>query len=332
MTEETQISTPENDTDVMTSTDEPENTSDTSDVEVTEDVNTAEVETGATNEGEGGQPPEEPKLYAGKYKSIEELEKGYQEAQKTLTQNSQLKKKYDELVRKQEFQEAKLLESAKQQGFQTINDQKIAQQVAQAEFNEFVNSLNYLVDADSQITVQQCLNAYRQTGDTRYLNEAKRYYPSDFLENVAVGKLNMKQRLTEQFDKENREKLQKADEELAQVLKTDYGDFLETIKANKGASKALELFCNAGFIKSAQDMDAFKGIYDDIIASAKEQAIKEYEAQKVIESTKNKAVINSDGKQTGLNTKRTMNDIANMTQKEFDDYCAKYGTDWIYAQ
>jgi hypothetical protein len=68
MADETEISTPVETSDVTTSTDTPE-VSETAEVEVTDETQTAETET----QGEG-EPPQE-KLYAGKYKSIEELEK-----------------------------------------------------------------------------------------------------------------------------------------------------------------------------------------------------------------------------------------------------------------
>lgn len=326
MAEGTEISTPAEETDVTTSSSEV-STETTSQDEVTEGSQVAET----GNEGNITGPVEK-KLYAGKYKSIEELEKGYAEAQKTLTQNLQIKAKYDELVKKQEQQEARLLERARQQGYSTVNEQQIAQQVAQAELNEFINGLNYYVEPESQIIVQQNLNAYRQTGDMRYLNEAKRYFPSDFLENIAVGKLNMQNQLKNQFEQESRAKAQKADEELAQTLKADYADFIETVKANKGASKALELFCNAGFIQSKEDMEAFKSVYDDIVSFAKEQAVKEYEAQKAIDKTKQAAQISTGINTEGvLDTKPTLEQIEKMTPEEYDRAVKKYGLEKLFS-
>lgn len=327
MADETEISTPVETSDVTTSTETPE-VSETAEVEVTDDTQTAETET----QDEGGTAPEEEKLYAGKYKSIEELEKGYQEAQKTLTQNLQIKAKYDELLKKQQQQEARQLERAREQGYNTVNDQKIAQQVAQAELDEFINGLNYYVEPDNQIQVQQYLNAYRQTGDLRYLNEAKRYYPSDILENIAVAKLQMQNNLKAQYAKETQERAQKADAELAEELRADYGDFIETVKASEPISKALEMFCNAGFIQSKEDMEAFKGIIDGITDNVKAQAIKEYEAQKAIEATKQAAQIegNPDSFVFGENVP-TYAQLAAMSQEDFEKACDKYGMEKIWA-
>ena len=325
MTEETQISTPVENSDVTTSSEEV-STDTTSTDEVTQEVETAETET-----KEEEQPQEEEKLYAGKYKSVEELEKGYAEAQKTLTQNLQLKAKYDELLKKQEQQEALRLERAKENGFSTVNDEKIALEVRRAEYDEFVNGLNYYVEPENQVIVQQNLGAYYQTGDVRYLNEAKRYYPSEFLENVAVAKVNMQNRLKTQYEKENSEKIARAEQELAQTLRNDYGDFIEEVKANQGASKALELFCNAGFIQSKDDMEVFKGIYGDIVKAAKEQAIKEYEAQKVIDATKQKATIAADNSGVGLSADADMPTAEDMRKdaKLYAKAVKKYGMDKV---
>ena len=73
MAEETEISTPEVETVETTSSDEVETT--TSNDEIENGENTAETET------EGGEVAE-PQLYAGKYKTVDELVKGYNELQK----------------------------------------------------------------------------------------------------------------------------------------------------------------------------------------------------------------------------------------------------------
>jgi hypothetical protein len=329
MADETEISTPVETSDVTTSTETPE-VSETAEVEVTDDTETAETETGTQDEG--GTAPEE-KLYAGKYKSIEELEKGYQEAQKTLTQNLQIKAKYDELLKKQQQQEARQLERAREQGYNTVNDQRIDQQVAQAELDEFINCLNYYVEPDNQIQVQQYLTSYRQTGDIRYLNEAKRYYPSDVLENIAVAKLQMKNNLKAQYDRETKARADQADAELAQTLRADYGDFIETVKGNESMSKALEMFCNAGFIQSKEDMEVFKGIIDGITSGIKDQAIKEYEAQKAIDAEKAKAVIETGNAGLDINSDKvpTLDQINAMSREEYSKAVDKWGLETLLA-
>lgn len=159
------------------------------------------------------------------------------------------------------------------------------------------------------------------------MNEAKRYYPSDFLERVAVGKLQMQNNLKAQFEKETREKAQKADAELAEELRADYGDFIETVKGNESMSKALEMFCNAGFIQSKDDMEVFKGIIDGITASVKDRTIKEYEAQKSIDAEKAKAVIETGNTGLDFNSDKvpTLAQISAMSREEYSKAVDKWG-------
>lgn len=325
---EEEISTPATESDVTTSEEAPE-VSETVESEVTEENEAAETETEAAEQPEEETPAE---LYAGKYKTVDELVKGYQEAQKTLTQNSQKLAEYNELLKKQEQQEALRLERAKEQGYNTVNDQEIDLKVAQAELNEFLNALR-TVDPDSQLQVHQYLQDYYQTGDIRYLNEAKRYYPSDFLENVAVGKLKMGERLKAQYEAEIKQKADKATQELAQTLKTDYADFLADTNENEGKAKALQMFCNGNFIQSKEDMDVFVDIYNKIADRERAAAIKEYEAQKAIDAEKAKAVIETGSGAAGINSDNvpTFDEITAMSRDEYAKAVDKWGLDALMA-
>lgn len=331
MAGETEISTPVETADVTTSETEVSTSETTSEPEVTSNDTTAETETNEQITQHGGEEQQE-KLYAGKYKSIEELEKGYNEAQKTLTQNLQLKAKYDELVKKQEQQDALRLERAREQGYNSADDMQIANYIKQAELNEFIDTLPYYVQEEEQIKVQQYLNAYQKTGDTRYLNEAKRYYPAEFLEKVAVGKRDVESRMRAKLEQEAKERINKANVELAEIIKTEYADFISDLSENKGKAQALEMFCEGNFIKSKEDMDVFVNIYNQIADVAKANAIKEYEAQKAIEKTKQAAQI--EGNPDGLTLGDSMPSYAQlvaMSQEDFEKACDKYGVDKIMA-
>ena len=302
---DTEISTPVESADVTTSSEEVSSETTSTD-EVTSNETTAETETqGEQTTPETVETPQEERLYAGKYKSIEELEKGYAEAQKTLTQNLQMKSKYEELLKQKEQQDALRFERAKEQGFNTPDDMQIANYIKQAELNEFINTLPYYVDNDAQIQVQQYLNAYQNTGDSRYLNEAKKYYPAEFLEKVAVGKKDVESRMRAKLEHEAEIRKDKATAELAEVIKADYADFISDFATNKGKAKAFQMFDNGGFIQSKEDMDVFVNIYNDIAEVVKANAIKEYEAQKVIDATKQKATIPTDG-QVGIKTENQL--------------------------
>ena len=126
MAEETEISTPVNETvEDTTSIDEPTDVETLSEVPETE-VITAETETEQAETDTQGQA--EQVLLAGKYKSAEELEKGYLELQKLMSRPNEYEQKYNELVKAQEEKERKYkeeqLRNANQLGYKTVEDRE----------------------------------------------------------------------------------------------------------------------------------------------------------------------------------------------------------------
>ncbi len=330
MADETTVSTPVETTVTDTSaTVEPTNDVDTSTAEPSADVNTAETGTETQN---GGQT--EPTLYAGKYKTVEELEKGYKESQKVFNEKAEIEKKYNDLLQQKETEyqkaEQQRLEQARQRGFRTAEDAEISDKVQVAEFECYANNLNYIIPEYTD-TVRQNLLNYYNTGNQAYLNEAKRYFPSDLIENIALQKSQYEQQLRNQFAEKRKQFDDMNASKLAETLKTDYAEFLSDLDSNAPKTEALKMFCNTGLINTPEDMKVFQDVYSNIVNFAKEQAIKEYKANKAIEATKQGAVIDGENSTSfDINSKPKSSDIANMTQKQFDKYCEKYGHDWIY--
>lgn len=330
MADETTVSTPADTTVTDTSaTVEPTNDVDTSTAEPSSDVNTAET---GTETQDGGQT--EPTLYAGKYKTVEELEKGYKESQKVFNEKAEIEKKYNDLLQQKETEyqkaEQQRLEQARQRGFRTAEDAEISDKVQVAEFECYANNLNY-INPEYTDTVRQNLLNYYNTGNQAYLNEAKRYFPSDLIENIALQKSQYEQQLRNQFAEKRKQFDDMNASKLAETLKTDYAEFLSDLDSNAPKAEALKMFCNTGLINTPEDMKVFQDVYSNIVNFAKEQAIKEYEANKAIEATKQGAVIDGENSTSfDINSKPKSSDIANMTQKQFDKYCEKYGHDWIY--
>lgn len=330
MADETTVSTPAETTVTDTSaTVEPTNDVDTSTAEPNTDVNTAET---GTETQDGGQT--EPTLYAGKYKTVEELEKGYKESQKVFNEKAEIEKKYNDLLQQKETEyqkaEQQRLEQARQRGFRTAEDAEISDKVQVAEFECYANNLNY-INPEHTDTVRQNLLNYYNTGNQAYLNEAKRYFPSDLIENIALQKSQYEQQLRSQFAEKRKQFDDMNASKLAETLKTDYAEFLSDLDSNAPKAEALKMFCNTGLINTPEDMKVFQDVYSNIVNFAKEQAIKEYEANKAIEATKQGAVIDGENSTSfDINSKPKSSDIANMTQKQFDKYCEKYGHDWIY--
>lgn len=326
MADETTVSTPADTTVTDTSaTVEPTNDVDTSTAEPNTDVNTAET---GTETQDGGQT--EPTLYAGKYKTVEELEKGYKESQKVFNEKAEIEKKYNDLLQQKETEyqkaEQQRLEQARQRGFRTAEDAEISDKVQVAEFECYANNLNY-INPEHTDTVRQNLLNYYNTGNQAYLNEAKRYFPSDLIENIALQKSQYEQQLRNQFAEKRKQFDDMNASKLAETLKADYADFLSDLDSNAPKAEALQMFCNTGLINTPEDMKVFQDVYSNIVNFAKEQAIKEYEANKAIEATKQGAVISQGSDSYDLNSDKfpTYEQIANMSDAEYAAVEKKYG-------
>lgn len=334
MADETTISTP-TETVVDTSSSVEPTDVDTSTVEPTNDVEVAETETENAQAVEET-PQEQERLYAGKYKSIEELEKGYAETQKFVNKASELEKRLhameQERAEAQQKAELERLQQAKNRGFDTVEAQEIADKLQVAELEYYANNLNQVTPEDYE-TVRQYLANYMQTGHKAYLNEAKKYFNSDIVEKAVLMKNDLQNKLQGEFDAKHRQLLAANEQKLAEELKGSYGEFLDSIKEDEGVSLALQTFCNTGHIQSKEDMQVFVDIVGKIQARAKEQAIKEYEAQKAIEATKEKAVIDAGSNVLESNGDKmpTLAQINAMTQAEYEQAYAKYGDKLLLA-
>ena len=330
MTLETEISTPVETSDVDTSADV-ETTTETQEEIQVEDTSTAET-TGEEVTAETETQPEE-KLYAGKYKSVEELEKGYGEVQKFVNKAHEFEKKYNELLKAQQEQaqrtQLERLQQAQQRGFDSVEAQEIADKVQVAELEYYAQNLNQ-VDPNDYETVRQLLGAYVQTAHKSYLDEAKRYFTSDFVERVVDLKRDLRNRLQGEYNARIEQQRNEAEMQLAEVLKANYSEFLADVATNEGKAQALKSFCDVGSIRSKEDMQVFADIYGKIAKYEREQAIKELEAKKAIEETKQRAQIEaSTVSGVAQDSAPTLADIRRMTQKEYNDAVDKWGLERI---
>lgn len=327
MAEETTISTPEVTSDTETSSEE---LNSTNELQPSEELNTSELEPDSDSKtAETETKTGEPKLYAGKYSSIEELEKGYGELNKAFTQANQIKAKYEELQKKLESENSLKLEEARKAGYNTIDEQQIDNNVKMAEFNAFWSNLTGL-NPDVQPEVQQYLTDYYRTGNTDFLKAAKTYFSADFLERVAVGKLQLQEQLQQELNSKYTQEKNRRDAELADVIKGEFAEFLSDVNENTGKAKALKAFCDANFIQSKDDMQIFTDIYGEMENYIKSNAIKEYEAQKAIATTKQKATITADNgsvldANTGIPSAEAMRNDAKLYAKAVK----KFGMDKV---
>ena len=326
--EETTISTPVETATVETSSNvEPTETVETTTkVETSTEEPTSDVATAETG-------TQEPTLYAGKYKTVEELEKGYKESEKFISKANEFEKKYNELLAKQQNElvqaQEKQLRQAQARGFNTVEQAQISDKVMVAEFEAYANNLN-TVDPQYYEDARKNLMDYYETANSAYLNKAKRYFNADLIGQIAVAKSRYEQQLNDELKQQSEMRKDAQTKQLAETLKTEYGEFLADLDENEGKAEALKAFSN--MINTKEDMETFITLYNRIVDNAKAVAIKEYEAQKAIETTKNKAVVETANvAELGNKTQFTRDDIAKMSQREFDEYCDKHGMDWIYS-
>lgn len=327
MTVETEISTPVDETVEDNSlTSEPEVT-DTSDSEPETEVATAETETQGAEEKTQSEV-----LLAGKFKTQQDLENGYKELETLLGKPNEYKLKYEKLLEEQakaekKAQEARLKEANKY-GFKTVEDQEAHEKLQATELEWYANYLN-LVEPESYENARAYLGEYLRTGQIAYLNEAKKLYPLDFVENVRDAKTQLSAKLQSEIEQKRQKERDEFDKNLANQIKDKYAEFLADNTPDSAKSRALKVMCEAGVINSLEDMQNFVDLYTSIVDSAKESALKEYQAQKAIDETKQKAVIGSNsvanGGNTGLKESYTAAEIGAMSQAEYNALTDKYG-------
>ena len=325
MTAETEISTPVETVAEETSTI----------VEPVEETETPAVEPEATEEPAETETEvaEEQRVYAGKYNSVEELEKGYTELQKLMSKPNEYEQKYNELLAKQakaeqEAYEAKLRE-ANNYGFKTVEDQEAHQQLQAAELEWYANNLN-LVSPENYENARAYLGEYLRTGNLAYFAEAEKLFPIDFVKQAGVRKAELGARLQGEIAHKRQLARDEQDRTLAEAIKRDFAEFLGDTATNAQKANALKAMCDAGAINSVEDMQNFVQLYNGIVDSAKELAIKEYEAAKAIEETKQKAVIDAGTVNAGNgDNPPTYAQLQKMSQEEFNKACDKWGVEKI---
>ena len=332
--EETQISTPANDGAEETSQNVGHDNTQTPTGEPDANDNAAETETNGNEGNNDGKSQEPETLYAGKYKTVEDLVNGYKEAEKFVAKSSELEKQIQALneSKRQAEEKAKQerLEQARLKGFMTPEEQEISEQVQVSELELYANNL-HLVNPNAYETARQYLQQYAQTGQKAYLDEAKNYFPSNVIEQIALQKSQYETQLKNAFNRKMQEQANANEAKLANDIKDSYPEFLADLDTNTGKANALKAFCDCGLIQSKEHMGEFINVYNAMAKYEREQAIKEFKAQQAIEETKNKASINSDS-QTGVGssdmpTAKAMQE----NPKLYREAVKKYGMDKVDA-
>jgi small-conductance mechanosensitive channel len=311
---------------------EPE-TSDTltAEPETTEEAADIETETPQGN-NEPAPTEQEPVLYAGKYKDIPAFEKGYKELNAQLTKQQEQINAY--LKAEQERQakaHQQALEQAKYRGFETVEDAQIGQQTDLAEFNYYWQNVQSLPPEYAK-EAENALREYYKTYNKAYLEDAKRYFPSNFIEQVAIAKSTQEQQLRQALNAQKEQQHSQQEQDLANQIRETHAEFLADIEKNSAKSAFLKLACAANVINSPEDMQVFATEYTNLEKAIKEQVRQEIEAEKAIAEAENKAVIGANtatGSVSTLKDTYTAADIAKMTPDEFGKLWDKDGDEFM---
>jgi predicted unusual protein kinase regulating ubiquinone biosynthesis (AarF/ABC1/UbiB family) len=119
-------------------------------------------------------------------------------------------------------------------------------------------------------------------------------------------------------------------EKIDNSLKQEFAEFLADSQTNPAKELMYKALRSIGGITTSDDMKVFVDYYSQMAKYEREQAIKEFQAQKVIEETKNKAQI--DGNFNGIvqgDSVPTLEAIGRMTQEEYNAAVDKWGLEKI---
>lgn len=112
-------------------------------------------------------------LIFGKYKTIEEAEKGYKEAEKAITRSAELEKKLKAYQDMEEKAFEKKQETARALGFNDAKEQEISYDVKNFEFLRYTEALGATLEGDKYLQAYNALARYQQTLNPRDLALAK---------------------------------------------------------------------------------------------------------------------------------------------------------------
>ncbi len=332
MTEEFTTSTPAENVSSDTSVTKPANT----DTSITEPSDTNPTAEGGNDTDQEGNTQEV--LYAGKYKTVNDLEKGYTELQKL---NGQKNSEYETRIKELEAQIQKQVndktqqnqELAKSKGFNSYDEFNIDNQVKLKEFEYLAHNFVDAVNPEYQDIAKQALLAYYQTADARYLNEAKKYFNPDVLEKCSVLKNDLKNQLSSELQARKKAEFNARQNEFIKSLDNNEvnKEFLADLNGDTAKQDALKVFFYNGLIQSQEDFNVFKELYKAVEEQGYKKGLAKQQAEEALKNEQTKASFSSgqtvptysEGK------KLTLANIEKMSQKEYNRYVEKYGLEAI---
>lgn len=160
-------------------------TVDTSNASVEPNVSTNEPETDETNGAEKTDTNPSEQLIFGKYKNIEEAEKGYKEAERSFSRVAELEKQlkaYQDA--ENQAREQREIE-ARKAGYADTQEQEVKYDIANHEFKRYCEALETTLSGEAYTKAYNSLLRYQQTGNKQYLDVAKGYFSPAVISQIA---------------------------------------------------------------------------------------------------------------------------------------------------
>lgn len=272
MTEETTplnnevIPTPENVTETETADNAgtPDNTAPEAANNGTADnaVEAVKSETTATDNN-----TEQPKLYAGKYKSVDELEKGYKEAQKFVSRANELEKQLKAYRDMEESAREQREITARQQGYADAGEQQLRYDVANHELSRYAEALETTLSGDAYTKAKDALIKYQQTGNVRFLENARGYFAPSVIAEIAKDTALYEETAGKRYQEERYTAQMTAAKKRLEEFTAATGDWLNAPARQNILGMAYNL--TGGNL----DYDKVKALIDDVEKSAVETYI-----------------------------------------------------------
>jgi hypothetical protein len=242
---------------------------------------------------------EKPKKYAGKFDNDVELEKSYVEAQKLISKKAEEAEQYKkelEIYRKQQ-EEAQLKKEveAKQSGFASAEERKLAEEVEAYEFNQLAQALSDGLAGDNYEQSLEALKAYQNTGDRRYLDVAKSFFSPKIIEEIAKNKFLLQNQRGEALRAKQAEAEYNAIKSKVADFCKEVGEWLNDPTRQEVVGEYLRNF------GSAADLHKIK----DNIEKIEANALKKEEARRQSEEEKRDRLNGMNAPAAGQQTQRT---------------------------
>ena len=165
---------------------------DTSDVETLDTSNTSnepEVDTKEpdtqTDGAENTDTNPSEQLIFGKYKNIEEAEKGYKEAEKSFNRVAELEKQLKAYHDAEEKAREQREIEARNAGYSDAYEQDVKYEIANHEFKRYCEAMETTLTGDAYNKAYAALSHYQQTGNKQYLDLAKSYFSPAVISQIA---------------------------------------------------------------------------------------------------------------------------------------------------